>query len=265
MPTESVSDETGSSVYSPHRQVHRFGRIIIGIGVLILVFLAGYFCPRIDLSGNPGSQEQIPAILKVAFPDEPVFSPVPYQDRVEQNRRNLRSHLLLVTSPSVLAKALADRRIAMLSCLRRLNDPEAWLRGCITVENPQDSQLLIVTMTDGPLADRPTIINAVVDSYLDVSKTWVDELHTERIRYLKNLDRDLQAQLTILRKRRRDAIERKDDESLLEINEQLAIDNEMFRRLTISRSELEYNAQQGAHLSLISQAKPNRPKLQSSE
>ncbi len=115
----------------------------------------------------------------------------------------METQVQLVTSPDVLGAALHDEDVAALARIRESLDPKAELRDLIQVSIPPKSQLILVSMSSQAPGEGPTIVNAVVESYLEKASTWVDietRQQTERYREMKkvyearvqNLRRDLE-------------------------------------------------------------------------
>lgn len=114
----------------------------------------------------------------------------------------LDTQVLLVTSPDVLSSAINQKDVAALPRIKGSVDPEVELRKEIAVAVPQKGTHLIrVQMTVENPAEGATIVNAVVDSYLEKSKNWTDEETRAQIDVLKGLEKENLAEIEDLKKK----------------------------------------------------------------
>ncbi|MFO7902494.1 MAG: polysaccharide biosynthesis tyrosine autokinase [Pirellulaceae bacterium] len=73
----------------------------------------------------------------------------------------------LITSRSVLTEALRSEEVQGCSIVQEQRDQEGWLAKELSVAIPRDSQMLLVKMTSPDPEESATIVNAVVETYLD--------------------------------------------------------------------------------------------------
>ncbi len=84
----------------------------------------------------------------------------------------LDTQLLLLTSPKVLALALQNEEVIGLAKIKNLLDPETELRKELMVSIPQaGTYVIMVRMTDEDPKAAAKIVNAVVNSYIEIANT----------------------------------------------------------------------------------------------
>lgn len=116
----------------------------------------------------------------------------------------LDTQVLLVTSPDVLANAIADPAIAQLPKIHNAADPEVELRREIAAAVQRGTHLIKVQMIGENPVEVAAIVNAVVDAYLEKAKTWTDEAAKDQIDKLAEMERDLKKKVDDLRTRVRE-------------------------------------------------------------
>ncbi len=110
----------------------------------------------------------------------------------------LDTQVLLITSPDVLATAIADPAIAHLPKVRAAIDPEVELRKEIAVAVQKGTHVIKVQMTGENPAEVAAIVNAVVNAYLEKAKTWTDEAAKDQIDKLAEMELDLKQKVETL-------------------------------------------------------------------
>ncbi|MFW6171508.1 MAG: hypothetical protein ACODAD_13540 [Planctomycetota bacterium] len=73
----------------------------------------------------------------------------------------------LITSRSVLTETLRSEEVQACSIVQEQRDQEAWLAKQLSVAIPRDSQILLVKMTSPNAEESATIVNTVVETYLE--------------------------------------------------------------------------------------------------
>ena len=116
----------------------------------------------------------------------------------------LDTQVLLVTSPDVLATAIADPTIAQLPKIRAAADPEVELRREIAAAVQRGTHLIKVQMIGENAVEVAAIVNAVVNAYLEKAKTWTDEAANDQIDKLAEMERDLKQKVDTLQTRVRE-------------------------------------------------------------
>lgn len=106
----------------------------------------------------------------------------------------LETQVQLITSPNVIAAALADPKAASVKILKDSADPEAELRRKLLVSLVPRSYLIRVVMISPSAADAATAVNLVVDAYLKTAEEWSDGMTRAQIKSLENYQRQLQDQ-----------------------------------------------------------------------
>ena len=92
---------------------------------------------------------------------------------VEADYRTFQNtQMKLLTSRKVLNAVLQDPRVAGLETIRevssRQQDPLEWLEGTVQVAFPGNSEILQVAMSDTRPSDLATLVNVVVETYMEL-------------------------------------------------------------------------------------------------
>ena len=116
----------------------------------------------------------------------------------------LDTQVLLITSPDVLATAIADPAIAQLPKIRAAVDPEIELRREIAAAVLKGTHVIKVQMTGENAVEVAAIVNAVVNAYLEKAKSWTDETAKDQIDKLAVMERELKHKVNGLQTRVRE-------------------------------------------------------------
>ncbi len=127
--------------------------------------------PRLMAAQESGKSPRA-LLLFAAHPPRMLFATA--EDRVgdrDDYPRYLKTQETLIRSRLVLDAALRQQEVSRLPAIKNRTDPITWLQQNMEVTNPNDSQILQISMTPGAGesgADQAAIINAVVQAYMDV-------------------------------------------------------------------------------------------------
>lgn len=101
--------------------------------------------------------------------------------RQEKFETYINSVKQLIKSRHVLMETLRSEEVQTCSIIQEQRDQEGWLADELSVSIPRDSQILLVKMTSPKPEESATIVNAVVQTYLDaVQAKERDELNEKR-------------------------------------------------------------------------------------
>jgi capsular exopolysaccharide synthesis family protein len=115
------------------------------------------------------------------------------------------TQVLLVTSPEVLSLTLTKPAVLETKKVKNWIDPDVELRKEIAVGIPQKGTHLIqVKMTGEDPKEAATIVNGVVEAYMEVVKKWAADGSKEQIDKFGKLEKDYQADVDALQKKVRE-------------------------------------------------------------
>ena len=86
----------------------------------------------------------------------------------------LQTQVQLITSPNVLTAAGTNPKAAILPRINRAGDVVQELRGAVSVSVVPGTYLIEVSMTSDNGYEAATIVNAVVDAYMEANSEWSD-------------------------------------------------------------------------------------------
>jgi len=181
---------------SPLILLHALRRRWLMAGVLA-VLCAGLVAPAVWFSY--GERYTATSYLQVSSsPQKFVFDTT---ERTAQARFDVYkgTQQQLVNSPFVVTAALRKPEARKLPCVFERSDPVAWLAGRIKVAFPGNAEIMVVRLTlDDPYA-ATTLLQAVVDSYVDEV---VNVERNRRKHHLGELDRVYTDKETEVRRKR---------------------------------------------------------------
>lgn len=175
-PTSLSADQFGYLIRSAFRQHWRraltLGLIVATLAVAVFLVVAP---PTYEAYGL---LRVVPTVPRLVFeaPDSGA------RDFYETYRQTQAS---LVTSPEVLSAALKRPGVRDLPAIQNAADPVAWLSNRITVEALRDTELLRVALAMTDNASAQTLVNAVVDSYMEQVVEGVDADRAKRMALLE--------------------------------------------------------------------------------
>ncbi len=113
----------------------------------------------------------------------------------------LQTQVQLITSPNVLTAASTNPKVAVLPRISAANDVVAELRKSMTVVVIPGTYLIEVGMATASPVEAATVVNAVVDAYIDANDEWSDGMTRTQIKNLENYLRHLKNQSEELERR----------------------------------------------------------------
>jgi vacuolar-type H+-ATPase subunit I/STV1 len=110
------------------------------------------------------------------------------EERVDYPRY-MKTQEALIRSRLVLSAALRDPKVAQSPSIKDRPDPIAWLEQDLVVTNPENSEILQVSLAAGSASgvDQAAIINAVVRAYMDQVVNADARRRAARLEQLKKL------------------------------------------------------------------------------
>jgi hypothetical protein len=136
-------------------------------------------------------QTNVTARLRLAFTSQ---SSAGQFDPFEYNLfKNTQKELLL--SPSSLSQAIVQCRLARLSLLENRKDPADWLGKHLRVSFLENSEIMEIRLPYGPEEEQATIINAAVDTYINIFGRQETDNRIARLRSLHEIRDKLQGEL----------------------------------------------------------------------
>ena len=118
----------------------------------------------------------------------------------------LRTNVQLLTSPNVLSSAGSNPRAAVLDRVRDSKDVVGYLRKAIRVVIIPETYLIEVSMNSPSASESATLVNAVVDAFMESSIEWADGMTRNKIKNLEAYLGDLKNQSTELERRWKDLV-----------------------------------------------------------
>jgi capsular exopolysaccharide synthesis family protein len=173
------------------------------------------------------------ALLRIAANPEAILFSNAFQTASYEIYRSTQQQYLL--SRYVLMAALRQPQVAELQAIREHPDPVTWVQQNLRVRFPGNSELMEVSFTSGKPEESATIVNAVVDAYL---QEVVGVELAERRQRLDELDQLYSEKEAELRKRRNDLMQLAEqlqtgDSEALNLKERSAL-----QRFSMFRQEL---------------------------
>ncbi|MCS7239288.1 MAG: AAA family ATPase [Thermoguttaceae bacterium] len=173
------------------------------------------------------------ALLRIAANPEAILFDNAFQTASYEIYRSTQQQYLL--SRFVLLAALRQPQVAELDSVRREPDPVAWVQQGLRVRFPGNSELMEISFTASKAHEAATIVNAVVDAYL---QEVVSVELAERRQRLDDLDQLYSEKEAELRKRRNDLMQlaeqlQTSDAEALNLRERSAL-----QRFSMFRQEL---------------------------
>jgi succinoglycan biosynthesis transport protein ExoP len=106
----------------------------------------------------------------------------------------LKTQVELITSPNVLTAAGTNPKVALLERVQNAGDVVQELRKAVTVAVVPNTYLIEVSVTSPNPAEAATIVNAVVESFLEANSEWSDGMTRLQIKNLEQYNLDLKNQ-----------------------------------------------------------------------
>ncbi|MBI84865.1 MAG: hypothetical protein CMJ81_16855 [Planctomycetaceae bacterium] len=131
------------------------------------------------------------ALIRVRRENKDIFSrsQVRYDD-LRDYETFKKTQAALIKSTFVVQSALRKEEIAQLPMLQAEDDPVSWLADELRVSNPEDSEILSVSLRGENTKDIKKIVDAVIDSYETEVVQAERDNDLERLRILKNSYRE---------------------------------------------------------------------------
>ena len=106
----------------------------------------------------------------------------------------LQTQVQLITSPNVLTAASTDPKAAVLPRVATASDVVKELRKAISVKNIPGTFLIEVSMASPSASEAATLVNAVVDAFMESNVEWSDGMTRSQIKNLETYLGDLRNQ-----------------------------------------------------------------------
>ncbi len=106
----------------------------------------------------------------------------------------LQTQVKLITSPNVLTAAGTNPKAAVLDRVQRAGDVVLELQKAVSATVIPGTYLIEVSMTSTNGYESATIVNAVVDAYLEANSEWSDGMTRQQIKNLEAYSIDLKNQ-----------------------------------------------------------------------
>ena len=100
----------------------------------------------------------------------------------------------LITSPNVLTAAGTNPKAAVLERIQKAGDVVQELQKAVTSRVMPGTYLIEVSMTSNDGYEAATIVNAVVDAFIEANSEWSDGMTRQQIRNLEQYSVDLKNQ-----------------------------------------------------------------------
>ena len=118
----------------------------------------------------------------------------------------LQTQVQLITSPNVLTAAGTNPKAAVTERIQTAGDVVLELRKAIAVAILPGTYLIEVSMTSPSAAEAATLVNAVVDAFIDANLEWSDGMTRNQIETLSRYEADLRNQSDDLERRLKDLV-----------------------------------------------------------
>ena len=106
----------------------------------------------------------------------------------------LQTQVQLITSPNVLTTAGTNPKAAVLDRIQKAGDVVQELQKAVTVGVRPGTYLIEVSMTSYNGYESATIVNAVVDAFIEANSEWSDGMTRQQIKNLEQYSTDLKNQ-----------------------------------------------------------------------
>jgi hypothetical protein len=113
----------------------------------------------------------------------------------------LQTQVHMITSPNILTAAGTNRKAALLPRVQKAGDVVQELRKAVSVSVIPNTYLIEVSMTSDSGFEAATIVNAVVDAYMEANSEWSDGMTRVQIKNLEQYNVDLKNQTDELERR----------------------------------------------------------------
>lgn len=199
------------------------------VGVIAAVLATTCLTTLVGLCAD-GSEPQYTSTAWLRInPSEPSLLGLGQPDSSVDYERYKRTQRVLVKSRFVLLAALRKPEVAKLPTIQtvqRNGDPVRWLQSAITVEFPEDSEIMSVSVATDDPTEAATLCRAVTKAYL--MEVVYGEQDQKRLR-LSELDRAYLEKETEVRSKRED---------LKKLTEQLGISGRDTLKLKLALEQL---------------------------
>ena len=226
-------------------------RMMIGVAA-VAILLAGWAAAMRSRSlGEP-----IRALIKIQSPN-PSLSHSRDSDPQARLALDIKTQCQLIRSPVILAQAATTLATTRSQMMRGKSDPVEWLSEGIHAAALPDTSLFAISMPDAPRADQAAIVDAVMTAYLEQAPIWEKKMRGSHLAEAEKLLAQYRPRLLAKRKELREA-EAKGvaPESLVDLRDELAIREEMARRLGMTVEERQLEMDLPTQAILIDRARP---------
>ena len=110
-----------------------------------------------------------------------------------------QTQLALIKSRLVLGATLRDPQVAALGTVREKQDPLRWLETQVKVDYSGGPEILRISMKGNDPEELTTLVNSLVNAYLDEIVNKEDEKRRTRLRQLQTLHKEYEDRLTVNR------------------------------------------------------------------
>jgi len=123
----------------------------------------------------------------------------------------LRTQVRLITSPAVLLEAAENPQVTAMPSIQRALDPEQRLRQMLDVQVEPGSYLIRVAAQSTSPSETATVVQAVVQSFLELDAQWSEAQTKGQIKRLEAYKSDLENQIEARAQALKDLVRRMED------------------------------------------------------
>lgn len=134
----------------------------------------------------------------------------------------LQTQVQLISSPNVLTAAGTNPKAAMQPRIQTAGDVVLELRKAIEVRVVPGTFLIEVSMSSPSAFEASTLVNAVVDAFIEANGEWSEGMTRNQIKNLENYLGDLRNQSDELERRWKELVDRGENDAPVIIKEKLA-------------------------------------------
>ncbi len=131
----------------------------------------------------------------------------------------LQTQVQLITSPNVLTAAATNPKAAILQRIQTAGDPVIELRKVIQVAILPGTYLLEVSMSSPNAYEAATLINAVVDAFIDANSEWSDGMTRTQIKNLETYLAELKNQTEELERRWKEVVAKSEGGQVIQVKQ----------------------------------------------
>ena len=124
----------------------------------------------------------------------------PFKESFDSQMSNyLQTQVQLITSPNVLSAAVSTPKVMALPGVRAASasggDGETYLQNILQVSIRPGAYLIEVAATSPEPTEPETVVNAVVDAFLQADQEWSEAKNSQQLESLENYEQKLQSEV----------------------------------------------------------------------